>query len=71
MSVATPLALTLIRVPRGNPRPSDDAFQAALARDRDFLRLPTASGQMDIQIAGPYPVEVDGSAYDEYVAWER
>jgi hypothetical protein len=65
------LAFALLRVPRGAPRPSDDAFRDAIARDRTKLRLPPLNGHVEYVAAGPYPVVVDGSEIDEYAVWEK
>jgi len=61
----------MIRISRGQPRPSEEAFATALKEDRQRLHLPPSDGTGEIEIAGPYPVLVDGSELDEYVAWER
>jgi hypothetical protein len=63
-------ALVLLRVPRGAPAPTPACLRAALAADRERLRLPPADGDIDYRLAGPYPVEVNGEGLDEYVAWE-
>lgn len=65
------LAFALIRVPRGAPRPSDDACRAAIARDRAQLCLPSLNGHVEYAVAGPYEVVVDGSELDEYTVWEK
>ncbi len=70
MSTGTPLAFTLLRVPRGAARPSEEAFRSALARDREQLRLPSRKS-IELEIAGPYPVIVNDTEFDEYTAWER
>jgi hypothetical protein len=41
----------------------------AIAGDRVRLGLAPASDG-EHRVAGPYPVDVDGQAFDEYVAWE-
>jgi hypothetical protein len=71
MPAGSPLAFTLLRVPRGAQRPSEEAFRVAIARDREQLGLPVGTGPTDLEIAGPYPVVVDGTDLDEYTAWER
>jgi hypothetical protein len=71
MSSGVSLAFALIRVPRGQPRPSEDDFRKALAADRKQLRQPAPNGAMEFTIAGPYPVVVDGADLDEWVVWER
>jgi hypothetical protein len=71
MAAGSPLAFALMRVPRGQPRPSDEDFLGALARDREQLHLPEANGAADFETAGPYPILVDGKELDEWVVWER
>jgi hypothetical protein len=71
MSRGTATALTVVRVPRGQPQPADEEFRAALARDRESLRLPLEKYVCDFAVAGPYAVTVDGRELDEYVVWER
>jgi hypothetical protein len=71
MPAGSPVAFALLRVPRGDPRPSEDRFRAALAEDRVQLHLPAENGTGDLQIAGPYQIIVDGTELDEYVVWER
>lgn len=71
MPAGSPVAFALLRVPRGDPRPSEDQFRAALARDREQLHLQSQNGGSDLQIAGPYQIMVGGTELDEYVAWER
>jgi hypothetical protein len=64
-------AFALIRVPRGAPRPSDDACRAAIALDRAQLRLPPLNGHVEFAVAGPYAVVVDDTELDEYTVWEK
>jgi hypothetical protein len=71
MHAGSPVAFALLRVPRGDPRPSDENFRAALAKDREALHLPGKNGDSDLQIAGPYQIIVDGNELDEYAVWER
>lgn len=71
MPVGTASALTVVRVPRGNPRPEEKAFWAALERDRVRLHLPPRNHLLDLAVAGPYAVTVDGQELDEYVVWEE
>jgi hypothetical protein len=66
---ATPRALVVLRVPRGGPPPADPDVRAAIAADRARLSLPAAS-DASYRLAGPYAIELDGRALDEYVAWE-
>ncbi len=62
-------ALVLFRVARGGPPPGEPAVRDALRRDRARLGLP--AGDPDAYLlTGPYPIELDGSPLDEYVAWE-
>ena len=71
MPAGSPVAFALLRVPRGQARPSEEQFRNALTRDREQLRQPPAPVQTDITIAGPYAILVDGAELDEYVVWER
>lgn len=71
MPAGTPIALTTVRVARGAPRPSDDAFREAINRDRKTLGLAAAVQLPEIQIAGPYRISVGGQDLDEYVVWEQ
>jgi hypothetical protein len=71
MSSGTPAALTVMRVARGQPRPSDSELRAAINRDREILRLGPERSRRDLAVAGPYAVLVDGLEMDEYVVWER
>ncbi len=64
-------ALALVRVRRGDPKPSDEKFLEALRADRAALHLPAMNGHTEIETAGPYAITVDGSDLDEYVVWER
>ena len=71
MPVGASVAFALLRVPRGQPRPSDEQFRAALRQDRERLHYPDPVVQTDVEIAGPYRITIDESELDEYVAWER
>jgi hypothetical protein len=71
MPSGTSVAFALVRVPRGEPRPSDEAFRTALEKDRERLHQPAPGAPTEVQIAGPYPVTVGEAELDEYVAWER
>ena len=71
MSAASLLTFTLVRVPRGQPRPSQEALRAALAADRERLHQPAPNGTTEIEISGPFHVIVDGTELDEYGVWER
>lgn len=71
MSRGTASALTVLRVTRGQPAPTEGEARAALARDRTSLRLPTEQHLRDVQVAGPYAIHIDGQELDEYVIWER
>ena len=64
-----PRALVVLRVERGAPGPVDTDIRRALQADRTALALPPADG-IAYRLAGPYPIEVEGRALDEYVAWE-
>jgi len=64
-------AFALIRVPRGESRPSDDRLRAALQADRESLNQPAPQAPTEMQVAGPYHITVDGTDLDEYVVWER
>ena len=64
-------AFALIRIKRGDPKPSDEKFLEALRADRETLHLPALNGHTEIETAGPYAITVDGSDLDEYVVWER
>ena len=71
MSRGTATALAVVRVRRGQPRPAEKDFRAALAHDRERLYLPPEKYVCDFAVAGPYAVIVDGRELDEYVVWER
>ena len=71
MSRGTATALTVVRVQRGQPRPSEDVLRAAIARDRERLHLPLEKDVCDYAVAGPYAISIDGQELDEYVVWER
>jgi hypothetical protein len=71
MPAGASLAFALIRVPRGGARPSEDQFRAALSDDRRRLHQPQPRVATELEIAGPYPITVDGADLDEYVVWER
>ena len=63
-----PRALVVLRVQRGAPGPGEADIRQALQADRAALALPPADGII-YRLAGPYPIEVEGRALDEYVAW--
>lgn len=71
MSAGSSLALALIRVPHGNPRPSDEECRTALVRDREELRRSGLNGAPEFDLAGPYHIIVDGNDVDEWVVWEK
>ncbi len=71
MQAGAVATFTMIRIGRGEPKPSDEAFTTALKEDRQRLHFPPSNGTAEMEIAGPYPVLVDGAELDEYVAWER
>lgn len=64
-----PRALVVLRVERGTPQPADADIRRALQKDRAALALPPTDG-ITYRLAGPYPIELEGRALDEYVAWE-
>jgi len=70
MSAGTASALTVLRVARGTPAPSEADLRAAIARDRARLHLPGNSTPRDLRVAGPYRITVDGQELDEYVVWD-
>ena len=71
MSAGTGSALTVIRVDRGQPAPTEADLRAAIARDRQRLHLPPQNHLHDVAVTGPFPVTVNGRELDEYVVWER
>jgi hypothetical protein len=71
MPRGTASALTVIRVPRGQPAPDKAQLRAAVARDRRGLRLAPETVERDVAVAGPYRISVDGHELDEYVVWEQ
>ena len=71
MPAGSPVAFTIVRVPRGGPRPSAEACREAIARDRACLHLPPPNGFTEFEVGGPYPVLVDGAELDEYTVWEK
>jgi hypothetical protein len=62
-------ALVVLRYPRGSAAPSARVLEDAIQSDRDRLHLPRAR-DLTFALAGPYAIEVDGQALDEWVAWE-
>ena len=64
-------AFALILVPRGQSRPNEDQFRAALQADRESINQPAPQDPTEMEIAGPYHILVDGTELDEYVVWER
>jgi hypothetical protein len=69
MVTPSPRALVLIRVPRGAASPPGETIERAIRDDRRRLGLPE-DGTPAFLVAGPYAIEMDGQALDEYVAWE-
>ncbi len=65
------VALAVVRVERDAPRPSDDTFREALARDRATLHLPAADSASGFAVAGPYHIAAGGKEIDEWVVWEN
>ncbi len=70
MPAGASVAFALLRVRRGE-RPTDEEFRVAIDRDRERLHQPAPRARTDVQIAGPYPITIDGDELDEYVVWER
>lgn len=68
--MTVPRPLVVLRYPRGSAPPTPEAVREALARDRECLHLPRATDDGSFGLAGPYAIEVDGQALDEWVAWE-
>ncbi len=71
MASPSPVAFALLRVPRGQGRPSEQQFREALAKDRERLHQTPAPERSDLIVAGPYAIVVDDAELDEYVVWER
>ncbi len=71
MSVGASQAFALIRIPRGQARPSEDELRQALEQDRQQIGEAARATRVDVHVAGPYHVLVDGAELDEYVVWER
>jgi len=67
--MTVPRPLVVLRYPRGSAPPSAAALEDAIQADRRRLRLPPAE-RPTVGLAGPYAIEVDGQALDEWVAWE-
>jgi hypothetical protein len=63
-----PKALVVLRVPRGSA-PTEHDVRAAIQADRIQLALPPGDGAA-YRLAGPYAIDLDGRAVDEWVAWE-
>lgn len=71
MQAGVAVAFAMLRIPRGNTRPSEDELLEALRRDREQLHQPALNHAPDYLVAGPYHVTVDGKDLDEWVVWER
>ena len=71
MPAGASVAFALIHVPRGEARPSEEQFRAALQKDCECIHQAAPRVRPDLLIAGPYEITVDGSELDEYVVWER
>ena len=71
MPAGTAAALTVLRIPRGQPAPNEAQQQAAIERDRVRLHLPAHNHLRDVAIAGPYHISINGQELDEYVVWEQ
>ena len=69
VNAASPKALVVLRVPRGAGAPAEPELRAAIAADRARLALPPAE-LVAFRLAGPYAIDLEGRALDEYVAWE-
>jgi hypothetical protein len=63
--------LTVLRVARGGPAPTEVDARAAIARDRSLLRLPEKYAGAEVTIVGPYLITDGDKEFDEYVIWER
>lgn len=72
MAFNSSVAIALMRVPHGAPRPGEEECRKALERDRSHLRLPPRPDSgMVLQISGPYSVRIGEDEVDEYLVWER
>jgi hypothetical protein len=71
MSAGSSVAFALLRVPRGQPRPTDEQFHDALEKDCEQLHQPAPRADTEMQTAGPYPITVGETELDEYVVWGR
>lgn len=71
MTRETAMALVILRVPKGAPRPTEEEFRRALEEDRARLHLQPSSAFRDYLVSGPFSVTLDGQEFDEYVVWER
>lgn len=71
MMAAISLAFAIVRVPRDAPQPSEEVLRRAVDADRERLGLPAGDGTMELMVAGPYAVIVDGAELDEYAVWDR
>jgi hypothetical protein len=71
MQRGTASALTVIRVGRGAPAPSQDDVRVAIEKDRARQKLEGGQYFADFSVAGPYSITVDGKELDEYVVWEK
>jgi len=69
VSHLSPRALVVLRVPRGAAPPAESAIRAEIEGDRRRLALPP-DDIAEYRVAGPYAIELNGEAFDEYVAWE-
>ena len=71
MSAGASPVLALIRIRRGEPRPSEEQFRQAVRQDRQRLHLSTTNEPIELEVAGPFSIVADGTELDEYVVWER
>lgn len=71
MPAPTANALTVVRVPRGQPAPTEAQLRAAIEADRVRLHQPAQNPLRDLSVAGPYAITVAGQELDEYVVWDE
>jgi len=71
MTAGASQAFALIRVPRGNPRPSETELRSAVSEDRERIGQAVPWAPTELEVAGPYRITVAGAELDEYVVWER
>lgn len=71
MSGGTSIAMAVVRVERGAPRPSREQFRRALDEDRRLLHMRPGDADNELIVTGPVPIVVGEAQLDEYVVWER